>query len=618
MSESTVRDGAATFVKQDKPTKAFPKPLLLRAHANEFESFLRYKSPAPRLATIFDGELVLTQEGAVAGDVTLQVQLIGDDVDMRDVTWNERPTDMIGPIASLTKSAPADGEKWRFDVTDLYQDIADGFKMNGMRLRSTAGNLIRFHSPYASPGRPVLNLTWSSGPRQPVDLKPGDGAVVSVDKWTQRVDYTDRRGDDPIQSIQVRIDAAQDEVTPDYDTGEVPTTKPLVDLSRTDLPGGVYAGLGSGAVTQLQARVRDDSGKWSPWSDWVQIQRINKPTLSAVSPTGGGTVEELTPPITWNVSSQTHWQMLVYVDDRSDKPVYNSGKRKGTALSHTIPKRTLRDGDEFRVVIRSWDGEPEREATAGDPIYSKLTLNLTVAVTAGTTAPTVLTAASEVDRPVVTLVVTRAATPDSWTLTRQEVGSSFGQVAIDTDIDPEDVRLTGTTYELVDHSARPGIEYRYRARAEVNGKLSTGEPTADITLTHTAVRLWDPAVEDDWVVLGERSVNDGGGEDFGDTVYALGNPDPIRAISGLTGLVVDAGPLMLRTRDGRTWRQFEETLYRFKRRPARTYRLAYGTTNIPVLLGNLHVGEHEASRPDQPIRVVSFTAWQNGEHGWEA
>jgi hypothetical protein len=86
---------------------------------------------------------------------------------------------------------------------------------------------------------------------------------------------------------------------------------------------------------------------------------------------------------------------------------------------------------------------------------------------------------------------------------------------------------------------------------------------------------------------------------------------------GLNGLSGSVRGAWLRSRNGATWDEYEETLYDFKSRPADEFRLILGDLNIPVILGDIKCVPSPATLTGQVIKAVSFSFWQTGEHPFE-
>lgn len=623
MSQETVRAGADANVRAARPTKSFPGQQALAVQSGALEAYLRMKSPAPRLASVPVAQLILTQKGAHAGTGTIEAGHVtgGGDFDPKTLTWNNRTTAVASWSPSVSKTGSADGTEWVVDVSAIYQAVANGQPLNALRLRATAGNL-RFHSLDAEKAslRPKLRVTWSSGPQQPTVLRPSE-AAISQAKWVQSCDYTSRRGDNSLSAVRVQIDPTADWAGGDlFDSGWVASTIAQLDLATT-----AYAGLADGATTTVRMAVRDELGKDSPWSDPVTVTRKSHAVLAITSPTAGAPaiVEELTPPITWTFTGRTQGKYRVIINLLQRKPgallsrrlLVDSGEKAGTATSWTVPRKLLVTGGLYEVIVRAWDDE-ERDRVPGDPGYVEALRTFRVDTDIAITQPTSVTAVRVADQPYVKITAARAATPDSWTVVREETETGI-ITQVDADLIPVDHAAGAGVWEFYDHGARPGIEYVWRALPEVNGSLGDSPDSMPLTVDVEGIWLWDPSRpdEDTAVVLGGREF-EVTGPDLGQTYFDQ-NGGVVRVISSAVGLTVSASSLMVRTRNGRTWREYEQRLHRFKADGVATLRLIVGNYNIPVVVGDLVVGPHELTRIDQPLLAVAMTAWQDGELPWE-
>lgn len=609
MTSSTVRAGVDTWVWADKPKKNFQAGPKLRVASGTRETLIRLKSPVPRGATVLSAKLVVQQVDTVTGTHQISVQRIAEKWNVNTVTWDRKPP-ATGPAATVSKTGPGLFTLWEFDVTSILQGVADGNPFFGFRLQSNNASELQFYSMNSARNRPYLSVSWTTRPDAPTLLQPAYGAVTAA-KPVLSCDYTDHSGSTDLSAIQVQIDAADNFVSGvDWDSGTVPVDVPSLDLSTTSYPG-----LASGATTYWRVRVQDGDGLWSEWSDSAPITRIAKGTLAITSPAAAPSnyVTEFTPPILWTFSgTQTHSQVRVALESNPKKLLHDSGKIQTSDNSYTLPKRILRDDQQYRVTVRVWDNV-EREATAGDPVYVEAERTFTVAFDATVDAPTALVVAPVPGTPWVDITVARPTTPDTWTIRRDGV-------ALETDLEAGDLTPAGTigadpAWTWRDYTARPEVEHEYLVRAEVNGKLSAGGPSGTITVTSSGIWLADPDTGSE-VVLGGLDF-DTDQDDNAEVYTVLGSTSVVRTVMGLNGLAGAVRGAWLRTRDGYTWNELEATLYDFKSRPADEFRLVLGDLNIPVVLGDVKIVPSPATFEGQVIKEVSFRFWQTGEQPFE-
>jgi hypothetical protein len=325
-------------------------------------------------------------------------------------------------------------------------------------------------------------------------------------------------------------------------------------------------------------------------------------------------VSEYTPPILWTFTppagaAQTHFQVLVAYADRPTRYIYDSGKIAGDDSSFSITK-TLQDGLRYWVEVRVWDNV-DREAAVGDPVYLAAGREFIVDFDP-TINPVVGLAAAQFAEagPWVELTWSRATPPDSFTVVRDGAAIAVG-------IEPGDVALpgSGTEFTFRDWTARPGTEHVYAVRPGVNGALAAGGSTASITPSVVGIWLADPETEQ-MVVLGGKDYT-AQVADVAENYAVMGSPEIVRSVMSVSGLVGSCSNLMLRSRFGISWEEFEAAMMSFKSRPTETFRLILGEDNIPVVLGSVSVATHPDSRGDQVLRAVSFEWWQVGEHRFE-
>lgn len=607
MTLSSVPISVDTYAYQPKPTKNYVGGNQLRVGNGVAQMFLRSKSPAARGATVVSAFLVMKQIDAPGGGAH---QLTADKTvtaaEMGRLNWNNKP-DGAGPTAVVSKTNPAAGTEWRFDVTAIVAAITAGASNNGFRIRSNNATEIRFHSSDATAigNRPYLEVVWSTAPAAPTLLKPSFG-VTSLAKWVCECDFTDHSGNTTIDAMQVQVDAGNNFTAGiDFDSGWVDVDAPQVDLAATE-----YAGLADGATTWWRCRVRDGDNNESGWSDSVSVKRVTKDALAIVNPSSGSpAVTEFTPPVIWDFDgTQVHYELRIYSAANLKKPIYSSGKIKSTEDSHTIPKKVLANSQAYLARVFVWDDE-DREGTVGDPPTIHADRTFTVAYDPTIDPPDTIDAAQVADTPFVDVTVTRGDAPDSWTLLRSTEGDD--EEAIDTDLDPADTLVSAGVWRFRDWTARPEVTQTYRVRAEVNGKLSSAGPTDTVTSGPEGIWIGDPD-SNVWVRLGGKDFNVES-TDIAETYSVLGSLDVVRSVMGLRGLSGRCDRLMLRTRDSVSWRVYEQRMLAIKSRPANPVRLVMGDLSIPVVLGDIVVAPHPQTLNGQVLKTVSFAWWQVDE-----
>lgn len=156
---------------------------------------------------------------------TVTIQALSANWNVSRVNWSNQPGVTGATANSGATGALAAGERFEIDITALVQAVANGQAHYGWRLttsQSTDISTVRgFDSGNASW---VLNVETSDVLPQPTQLSPE--GVIGTDLPVLSFDDVD-----DLSQVQVQVDPAADSVSPDYDTGWVPTSSPQVDLA---------------------------------------------------------------------------------------------------------------------------------------------------------------------------------------------------------------------------------------------------------------------------------------------------------------------------------------------------------------------------------------------------
>lgn len=276
-----------SWVYQYQPTKAqgtAGSVLYVGADSGKVTRSLLYWSlPFPRGVTILSAKIRMTQYGAITGAKTVSCYRLTSSWSATKVTWNTQPTWAAAGVSASKTGTPAN-TVWEWDVSALMQSVSNGAAWYGFLFGSSQAQT-RFFSPNYTTvtARPVLEVSWKDNPKKPTTLKPAAGRSVAIAKPTLQCDFTDISGDTSMASIQVKIFAdlltANANTTSEFDSGEVATDVPELDLTQT-----AYAGAASGATKYWRVRVKDGAGLWSDWSDPESWTYTTKGTLTINSP----------------------------------------------------------------------------------------------------------------------------------------------------------------------------------------------------------------------------------------------------------------------------------------------------------------------------------------------
>lgn len=613
MSESTdVRVARVdSWANSDLASKNYADGPHLGLKSASAYAFLRFTLPRDfkptqdRSVTVESATLRVYTKGSWGVTPTLTVKRVSESWGPQKLTWNNKPA-VTGSGATESHSSAADGDVFEVDVTTLMQTVANGADWYGFRVETSNGALKYLYSSNSplEDFRPTLELTWSEAPQQPTRLSPAGGRSVSIAKPVVSCEFDDRAGSTAMQAIQVQVDAAADDVSPDFDSGTVTATVPELDLSTT-----AYAGLTAGTSTQWRVRVQDASGLWSPWSDWAEFSRDNKGTLTIDNPAASPNdfVEEWTPEFAWTLTGETQvaYQAIVTAADDLTTYLWDSGRTKGPADTVTPPKGVLVDDETFTLIIRIWDSS-DREHTPGDPVWTQATREFTVEESATPTPVATLSTAQVDDGPYIDLDFTRATAPDSFTVRRNTAGN--GYKTIDSDLDPSDLFVSGTSYQYIDRDAPANRQHVYKVIAVVNHQASTTNPTATITNSTSGIWLFDHDLEIEvFVNNGDQSSFDAVEQSTWFAPLGAGRQTLItQGMQGLSGTIVGT----LTATAGRTAEAWTDRMNRIKGRAGKRVRLTLGNDSIPVVLSNVVIAPLEDSETE---KALSFDFQQVGD-----
>jgi hypothetical protein len=221
-----------------------------------------------------------------------------------------------------------------------------------------------------------------------------------------------------------------------------------------------------------------------------------------------------------------------------------------------------------------------------------------------TPVSTLTVAQVDSDKPHVALTFDRATAPDSFSVWRD------GRV-VDTDLDPADLLVSGTTYQYVDRTAAPHRSHTWQVRCKVNGKLSGG-PTATYSFDVAAVWLAD--LDTGRLVPILFGQGDGITFDMPELTTVL------RPVDGDTAQRITQGQYGLEgTVTGRVVEYagssasaWAANLLWMKLRPENVLRLTIGAENYPVTIGEVVIepvneGDLDSNADDRAVRFAFTT-----------
>jgi hypothetical protein len=407
----------------------------------------------------------------------------------------------------------------------------------------------------------------------------------------------------------------------------------VIALTPTTSYGPTWAGISADATRYWIVRARDEMGNTSPWADVQGFTRTTKGTLAISSPTGGGTVEETTPPIITTLTGRTQEAISYLLEqfvtaDNEWVEVWSQGRRaapanSASAYSFGVPSgKITAAATNYRLTVNSWDDQ-DRDATPGDPMYVQAQATFTFARSATPSPVTVLTAAAEANSgPGVKLTFNRAvgqAAPDYFAL-------MVDSVRVMDRIDPADIIDGGSpiVFSMVYYGAEPLTSHTFEVEAVTfaSGVLKHSQSND--------TEVYEPAPEGMWLldandppyrplapprrVLIRGTTTSLGIAESGATYHAVGRRDPVTIIDAIAGYEG--------TVSGRIWADEvggDIATFKWMKRPrniGRRLQFIAGGLSIPIELG---VVDQLTPAGDTPAGVraydVSFAVMQIDDFG---
>lgn len=361
------------------------------------------------------------------------------------------------------------------------------------------------------------------------------------------------------------------------------------DTVKPNIGSSNYAGPADGGTTFWRVRAKTLNGSISPWSDWVEVDRDDKPTI--VDDTG---TDLWDPTFTQQAhlspagDSSTRWQLIITAADDPTDIRYDSGDDvEGAELNHQVPLRWrgrkvfTADGD-YRRVIKAWD-RTDRVPSPGDLPFVRqidtVTLDVDGTVTAPTLTVTIAEPAGEIPRP--RLHIERGAAPDRFIVRRDgEYLETF---------DGDEFLVVTGEWEWDDEGADPNVEHTYTVRAvtdigggDIRQSGNSSVETINYELTGTWLRsdlgdllLYGPYPEAEYVDKRQTFVRPYHDEDV-DIVTAAGS------LKGSGVGTVDRRHAAAGTLDLSETLELLEAMRKLP--PTAEIRLVYATSNVWINL----------------------------------
>lgn len=581
----TLTNASDAYVAEGTPTTNYSKTrkLLLadNAASNTRFAFLYWGLPSAMIGSNVHSAKVQIRSGTgFDGSVTMTLRRVSAKFSVNRVNWSNRPG-ITGGTINVTKSG-GNNTLWEFDVTAEMQAIADGGAWFGFRVAATNSTKKFIHSAEASETlRPVLVVEYSDAPDAPDGLSPANGKAVSVSHPTLRWNFNDDSGDTTQLSYRIRLFSssgnANANTSPTLDT-TVTSSLPQCNLA-TDT---AYGGLADNGSLWWRVQVTDGAGLTSVWSEPATFTRRTQGTLTITNPAAppNDFVTEPTPPISWTLSGRTQvaYEVRLSRPETPETLIWSSDRITSTDTAVTIPPgRITAVGGAYRVAVRLWDDQ-DRQATPGDPVYVETARVFTFALSNTVDPVDGLTGALDAMRPRIVLDWTDETMPDAYVLLRD--GAAVATY------DPEDLLVSGTSYQLVDLEAPLRRPTTWTVARRVNGVTSSGntEITGILRAVTTMISDLDGGNE---VFFFNPATSARRGE-VSEIHNVLGSAPPVlvtQTLRGYEGSI--SGTLLSHTVPGLSAAQQLAALDWFRRRPGVPARMVWKDRALRVVLRNI-------------------------------
>lgn len=575
-------------------------------------AFVNFSKPFNTTVKVMEGTLSFyTYAMPEGGTHSITVSLVTTPTSYSAMTWNNgRPDVHTDSQITVTKTGALPGATlWEVDVRPLLQRISNGASWFGFRITTNDSQQRWIYSDEEASTTaegPRLSVRWSDAPYPPSSLSPDEG-VVGTDKPSISFNYVDVSANTRLSQAQIQTSTSTSFAAPAWDSGKRDASSATVSLSSFGYPGAP-----AGQKVYYRLRVADGDEEWSGWSPvaWFIYQPQAVPTLTSPSPTDLRFVDS-TPQLTWSVSTQKAYQVLVSRTANPRRVLWNTGrKNSGGTRTIEIPKGVLRwDDVSYRVEIRIWDDE-NRVPAANSLTYRRIVVDIKLDVDAATTPVTSVTSVGRAPLPYIDVKWTRPVAADEYEIVREVAGE---QVILDRIAHADAIRQDGT-FNYRDYGAPGHTNLRHIVRPVTNRKRAGGTGGA-------AVRN---NIEGIWLLSETRSLCISGNEQGtwsipeSSTEYqVIGAASPTIISEAPRGYVINLSGLLIQEdkyQASLTAQQKRDVYYWFKTNAERKdIRLAVADVNIPVRLSAMEI----APTPYYDLRYeVSFTAYQTGEVQW--
>lgn len=557
----------------------------------------------PPSAALTLGKIRLYNRDAWSGSRTLTIELVTTAWDVSKLTWAKSPTVTVVGAVSVTKSSPAKGAEWLFDVLPLVAGPIAAGTFYGLRVRTSSTVREYLTSTESRIGnKPTFEFEWTTAPATPAALNPSQARAVSLARPTFQFDYRDASIGSAMAAYQLQLNyGSASFVSPSFDSGTVASSRPEHTFT-TDLTPD----------TSFFWRVRVKSAtEWSDWSAPAESIRKAKGVVTITAPAESplNIVAEYTPPKAWTFSGTQAAYQVIDTDSANTSIVYaDSLRQPGTASTYSSPVPQVFTGGLARTVVRVWDNIA-RADTPGDPSYSVAARTFTLEYESSVSPVTNFSAVPSASTPVVALTFDRSTAPDSFTILRDGLPWQVG-------LEPGDLLTSATHYAYIDTTASPRTPHTYTVVAVVNNVGASDSPTQTVSIEPMYIWILDER-DPSWSVA--LAGQEGGAWGLGEQsqmIEIIGGDRLLlqsQAMRGYEGSVSGGLYSSLPGVSGLTAQEMRARVWDMKRNPTRIYRLVLSDINIPVIVRNVNVAPTPHAELDYQ---VSLEFYQQGELPW--
>jgi hypothetical protein len=390
------------------------------------------------------------------------------------IHWGNKPQTTSAYQAVRRRTDFPNKALWQFDVTAMLNGFAGPCYGFEIILLSEDSQERSFHGNGGEVKyRPYMDVQWSIPPNQPQTLNPGEGRSVSGGHPVLSCDFSDYTGNNNFRAIRVQINPTDNFSAPAWDSGEVISPGPFIDLSKTNYPG-----IPDESEAWWRVAVQDTDMHWSAWSASTQFERHTKGVVTITNPAAApnNIINNPRPQIRWTFAGRTQRQFEVTVTDQNNAIVHYSTRVTSPLSQYTLPPNVIRElTAKYKVNVKVFD-DYDRANVVGDSAWVEAEQEFTFDKDATAAPVTNLTAVKDpLGRPWVTFKWKRGTVPSYFSLAE-------GNTILKGSIDPADVFVSGTDYEYTYRGVAPRKNHTYSILAQQGELLSGNNPTVTVNV----------------------------------------------------------------------------------------------------------------------------------------